>query len=239
MKPRINVHAFRQTTCENANLCVLDTIAHPMSEEGNYVGSISRNGKQITTFHLNVDSEFKHAQTDIDLATIAEKPELIFEVKLKGYVVFYVSQGKGGFQVLLNKLPSDGKSRKKPRKSPVFDSRILQQNDMFIVSLIRPGRYEIWEKYGKSKGQIRVAYPKPGKRPFVAPKPKTVNITEKGFDISELDVKASQGIVFTVEAPKSLLKINLVKPDDGPYEKGEPNNKVRWNNPLPPHTKKG
>lgn len=240
MKARINTFAFRQTRIESASLGVLGTIAHPISDEGKYVGTILQRGKQVATFQLRVDSKVTNTQVDVDLATMIPErrrregrfKEPSFAIASKGYLVLYVSQGPGGFQVLLEKLSED--KDYKGKQQLVFDNRTLRQGDLFIVSLLRPGRYEVTDRLDKNRCQIKVAYPTPNKQPYAPPPPEEIGVTEKGFNPVELGIQAAQSLVFTIKAAKASLKVNLVKPDEGPRKKGKIRDKVRWSNPSPP-----
>lgn len=240
MKARINTYAFRQTRIESASLGVLGTIAHPISDEGEYAGTVLQRGIQVATFQLRVDSEVNNPQANVDLATLIPErrrreerfKEPSFAVTSKGYLVLYVSQGPGGFHVLLDKLGVDKDYEGKPLR--VFDSRTLQQGDVFIVSLLRPGRYKVTDRLGKGRGQMKVAYPTSEKQPYAPPPPEGISVTEEGFNPTELGIRAAQGVVFTIQAAKASLTVNLVEPDEGPRKKGEIRDKVRWSNPSPP-----
>lgn len=239
MKARINTHAFRQTRIESARLGVLGTVAHPISDEGEYMGTVMRGQQQMGTFHLTVDSEVKQAQANVDLANLTpERPRNTrlrppsFAMTSKGYLVLYVSEGAGGFHVVLDKLGAEKRNEDKRRRA--FDSRQLGREDVFIVSLLRPGRYEMTDQTSRSEGRVTVAYPKPQRQPYVPPDPEKVAVTEKGFRPAELELRAAQSIVFTLGVQEASLRVQLVEPDDGPGGKGEGHGKTRWTNPLRP-----
>jgi hypothetical protein len=236
MKARVNTYALRQTTVESAGLGVLGNIAHPMSDDGEYAATVVQGKKEVATFRLKVDSKIPNPQTDVDLALLVPRlreqarryEEATFEIASKGYLVLYVSQGPGGFHVLLEKLGAD--PTKKERR--VFDSRSLQKEDLFIVTLLRPGVYEMCDQFGKAKGQIKVEYPKAGKGPYAPPEPARVNVTADAFQPGELTLGAAQSIVFSVATEKSSLAVSLTQPDDGPRKKEETPGRVRWTNPT-------
>lgn len=235
MKTRINSYAISQTRIDSAQLGVLGTIAHPMTEDAEYRGTALQDGTPIATFRLAVDSEMQNQQVDIDLASLVgfrkhndeRYKEHTFSVtSKKGYVVFYVSQGPGNFQVVLDKV-GDQKAQR------VFDSRILKKGDLFIATLLRPGIYEMTESQSRGIGKIKVNYPpKPGPKPYSPAPPESVSITEGGFQPAEVTTGPAQGIVFTMQRPTASVDIRLVKPDDGPRKDGETRDKVRWKNPL-------
>jgi len=174
MKARVNTFALRQNLVESAELGVLGTVAHQLTDEGDYRGTVYRDKTEIATFRISVEPDGKNQQADIDFAALIPHKrrqrgrfeEPTHSVVPKGYLVLYVSEGPGGFSVRLDKL---GKT--KPQR--VFDSRMLRRGDLFVVSLIRPGLYELTDSYGKGKGQITVAYPQAGKKPYVPSPPES------------------------------------------------------------------
>ena len=237
MKARINTYAFSQTLINSAGLGVLGTIAHPMNDEGDYVGTVLRQGREVGSFQLKVDSEIDDEQVNIDLASISTERtsqnrrfgEPNFEVASKGFMVLYVSEGPGDYHVLLSKLSIGRRAATRPRR--VFDSRALQDEDVFIASLLRPGRYEMTDG-GRGKGRIIVAYPTPGKKAFIPPAHAVVNVTSKGLDPAELGIRPAQGVVFNIHTTKAAIQVKLAEADDGPRDKGVTRDKVRWTNPA-------
>lgn len=235
MKTRINTYALRQTTVRSASLGVLGSVAHPMNEDGVYAGTVFQDGKPVAAFRIEVGANFSKSQADVDLALLIPRRKAMesrhdspsFELVSKGYLVMYVSEGPGGFHVALERA-----GRREDRAGSVFDSRTLQQGDLFIVTLLRPGLYEMHDDLGKAKGQIKVTYPKPGKNPYVPAEPARVDVTADGFRPAEVSVGAAQGVVFTVSTAKASLAVGLAQPDDGPRKKDERRDKVRWTNPL-------
>ncbi len=231
MKARVNTFALQQTVVESSSLAVLGMVAHPLPDEGNYQGTVYRGGSEVATFNVSVDADFKDRQADVDLSALAphrrrqreahKAPD--YSLAPESYLLLYVSQGPGGFSVRLDKL---GKG--KPKR--VFDTRNLRKGDLFVASLLRPGTYEMTNRSGEGKGQITVAYPEAGKKPYLPSPPETVVVTEKGFKPSKVKVGAAQGVVFNVEADKSAIAVSLAKPDDGPRQKGE-RDKFRWQKP--------
>lgn len=236
MKARVNIYAFRETKIQSASLGVLGNVAHPLAEDGDYLGTVFQDGKEAAAFRLRVDAQVSSPQAEVDLAGMIarsnasreQREDAVFEVKSKGYLVLYVSEGPGGFHVVLARATPDKRARN------VFDSRTLQQEDVFIVTLLRPGAYEMREEFGKAKGQIKVAYPKAGKRAFVAPNAVQVKVTSEAFDPSDVGLEAAQSVVFMVAAARASVTVGLVEPEDAPRKKDEGREKVRWTNPIPP-----
>jgi hypothetical protein len=226
MKAFINHHLFAQTTLDSGALTMLGAVIHNFAEAGIYHGTVFRGTETIARFQLMVDSESPAMQADIDLATLKTPPECccgepgseqLFSVNPKGYAVFFVSRGAGGYAVHVARVPAEGEKEQQSRKMAAlaFDSRELKEGDLFAATLIRPGTYAVTNKNAKATGQITVAYPKAGKTPYRPPEPVYVESTAEAFRPAKIAVEASQGQVYRVKVP-SRIKIELVKPDDGP-----------------------
>jgi hypothetical protein len=231
MAVRVNTHALQSTTIHSARLGALGMIIHPMAEEGNYAGTVFQGGLVVASFHLAVDKKATNTQVNVDLASrgkdeceCAEKksPDVKYELAPMGYLVLYVSEGAGGYHVVLNKLAPDAAPR------PVFDSRTLAANDQFVATILRPGSYEMIDELGKAKGKIVVAYPKLEKTPYRPAEPVHVTVTPDAFKPAEVTLGAAQSVVFKCETAKAAIKISLSKPDDGPHKQPP---KFRWVNP--------
>ena len=216
MKAFINWHMFTQTSLDSGSLTMLGAVIHNFSEPGEYLGTISRKGKAVGDFHLTVDKECPAMQVNIDLATLHRRssdkcesePGKRLKVNPKGYAVFYVSQGAGGYAVVLGTLR--GK-----RQVEVFDSRTLKEGDLFAVTLIRPGTYSVTNVKTDAKGEVVVAYPRTRKVPYRPPKPVTIECTEKRLRPNKIKIEPAQGQVYRLKVP-SRITIELVKPDVGP-----------------------
>jgi hypothetical protein len=220
VKAFVNWHIFTQTSLDSGSLTMLGTVLHNFSEPGNYIGTILRNDKAVGNFHIAVNKESPATQIDIDLATLHrrdlkpcnDKMDTSFTVNPKGYAVFYVSRGAGGYAVVVGRFDEKGKAELS------FDSRELQRGDMFAATMIRPGTYTVTNITTEANGEIVVAYPKPSKVPYRPPKPVSINCTKGRLSPNKININASQGQVYHIKTP-SRLKINLVQPDDGPSRK--------------------
>lgn len=234
MKARINTHAFRQICLESDALGVLASIAHPLAEAGKYRGVVRQDGIEVAAFRASVEVDATKQQADVDLARLADTrrrlssrvEEPLYRVKPGGWLVLFVSEGPGGFSVLVDRVEEEGGSS--------FDSRELGEGDVFIATLIRPGRYRLRERDGRYEGSLTVTYPAPGEKPYQPQPPVTVKVTSKGFDPSELSVSPTQGVVFAVQTSSAAIKIDCVEPDDGPRKAREDKEsaKFRWTNPT-------
>jgi hypothetical protein len=246
MKAYINHHLFTENPVDSGALTMACSVVHNFSEPGTYAGSIIAGTRTSFTFHLLVDDKYPALQANIDLADTpgpaAEgcdcKTERAggphFEVNPKGFVVFYVSRGPGGFAV---RVTGKLKTSDKPA---VFDSRELTEGDIFAVSLLRPGTHTVMNSTG-AKGKIVVGYPgsKKGRDLYNRAKPLEIRCTEKEFIPKEIEVEAAQGQVYRIETKsRSRIRIELAKADDGP-KVARPSGIFAWQKPPAPKTPRG
>jgi hypothetical protein len=227
----VNHHLFTQTSVDSGALTMLGTVIHRFREPGEYLGMAER-GSEARSFHVRVDAQSPAMQVNVDLASLGPVapdtpscgckhgeagPHPTFVVNPAGYVVFHVSGGAGGYRVRVGRLEQP--------KAVLFDSARLDGDDLFAVTLIRPGTYSVRNTITKARGEIVVAYPKAGKRPYQPPAPVEIECTEKTLRPSKIKLEAAQGQVYRFGTP-SRIAIELLEPDDGP-KGGEPTSPIR------------
>src|SRR5512139_1682841 len=120
---------FTQIGLDSGSLTMLGTVVHSFGEPGEYRGSVHGEGGQAV-FYVTVDKNSPVAQVNIDLATLVNPPPPSaecceeeggrnhFSVNPKGYAVFMVSQGSGGFYVHVRKAEENPQTQ-------IYDSRNL------------------------------------------------------------------------------------------------------------------
>lgn len=222
MKAFINRHLFTQTSLDSGSLTMLGAVIHNFPEPGEYIGTILWKEEAVGNFRLTVDEKCPDMQVNIDLPTLHRpiseecKSELMkhFIVNPTGYVLFHASHGAGGYAVRVGRLSEE-------RKEKLFESRELKAGDLFAATLIRPGTYSITNVITRARGEIVVAYPKIGEVPYRPPKPVSIECTEKEFEPDKIKIEAAQGQVYRIRMP-SRIRIELVKPDDGPEGARQP-----------------
>jgi hypothetical protein len=207
---------------------MLGTVIHRFRELGTYRGVALRRGETEATFTLKVTNESAASQVNIDLAGLAPaSPDTVgssccrpseggsqFTVSPQGYAVFHVGHGEGGYAVHL------GRSEKGPQPKD-FDSRELKPGDLFSAVVIRPGTYSVTNDKTGRKAELVVSYPMGrGEERYRPPAPLQIVVTEKGFSQGRIEAKPAQAQVYRIETP-ARIKIELVKPDDGPGAKKE------------------
>jgi hypothetical protein len=155
-------------------------------------------------------------QVDVDLATLHPSgpkpcepdPERRYEVRAGGRAVFYTTAGRSGYSVVVH--PPPGKDR-----TIVFDSRTLNEGDLFILTLLRPGSYRALNTYSDAVCTINVLYPEPAEHPRRSFEFEEVTLTEKGFSRTSVEVQSTQGVAFQLNAP-ARIRVELEEPVERP-----------------------
>jgi hypothetical protein len=220
-KVLVNQHLFTQTSVDSGSLTMLGVVIHRFTEPGEYMGVVER-GRETRSFRLSVDEGSSAMQANIDLATLSgghhhhadcgckhkeTGADRTYVVNPAGYVVFHVSSGSGGYVVRVGSPES--------ADAPVFDSTQLEGDDIFAVTLIRPGTYSVRNVASGARGEIVVAYPRVGQQPQQPAEPVEIECTEKTLRPAKIKIQAAQGQLYRFRTP-SRIAIELVEPDDGP-----------------------
>jgi hypothetical protein len=219
---------YTQIGLDSGALTMLATVVHTFREPGEYRGTIRKEGDGKGTFYICVDKESPVAHADIDLASLtgpgpglsdegcdcrgeSAGGERRFTVNPRGYVMFRVASGPGGYNVHVRKAAE-------AEDTKIFDSRKLGDGALFSATILRPGTYSVTNALGKGRADLTVSYPVRSKTAYRPPAALRVSVTAKGFEPSAIKLAPAQGVIFECAA-QARIKIDLVKPDDGPAGK--------------------
>jgi hypothetical protein len=230
---------FTQVGLDSAALTMLGTVVHTPRVAGEYRGTVRAGGLPEATFYVGVDPQCAVAQVNIDLAALMAPASGTtkaagecgcgsgggdtggsprFVVHPKGYIVFHVGGGAGGFSVNLRRADENPDHK-------AWDTRQLQAGDIFAAVVIRPGTYAMKNLVTGAEGELTVAYPVIGKTAFKPPPPLHVDCG-KTFEPRAVHLLPSQGLNVHVLEP-AHLKIELLRADDGP-EQRPPGTRGGW-----------
>lgn len=225
-KVHIDPNLFAQTGLDSGALTMLGAVVHRFEEPGDYRGTVRLGDEVERVFYLTVDKDSPVAAADIDLARLARSApnqtdfyedcgtdEAWFSVNPRGYALFRVSEGKGGYSVTLRRADQD-------ERTPVFTSLVLGDGALFSARVLRPGRYSVTNAAGRTRAVLVVAYPPKPFSGYRPPEPLRVAVTEEGFEPERIEAKPAQGLIFECKTPSRIV-IELVEPDDGPYGGGK------------------
>jgi hypothetical protein len=233
MKARINRNFLEQTSFDSGMPSGLGVVIHKFETPGEYEIALVQDDRVIERVPLVVAADsagrgaeqkeqtaaleggLPSAHVSIDtgqavLAPSATAAEAIrpYTVRAGGYLSFTATRHEDAAAIV-------ARSQREGEREELFDSRRLNHGDMFAVTLVRPGRYELRNTETDARGQVTVAYPTVGDEPYRPPGPVAVECTDQGFSDSEIDLMPAQGIIFRIRTA-SRIQINLVEPDDGP-----------------------
>jgi hypothetical protein len=241
MATTLDRNFFTQVGLDSGALTMLGVIVHTFGEPGEYRGLVLSDDNNEATFYVSVDRECAVAGVNIDLASLAGTAPTSatgseatgpragcgcgqasvesgaagprYVVHPKGYAVFHVSGGPGGYAVNVRKAVED------PEVRP-YDSRTLVPGDIFSAILVRPGHYSIRNALNDARAQVMVSYPGVGRVAYRPPAPEDVEV---GTTITpaRINLKPMQALNFNVSSDARLV-IELEEADDGPRAQEAP-----------------
>jgi hypothetical protein len=236
---RLNRTMLQQIDANSGALGMLGAIVHAPRQAGDYSGTVYRDEQAVGEFSLRVTDDGP-LQVHVDLAaqglhggsgrlgrSRVDDPccddagsdgtgAQTYTVGRQGHAVFHVSSGSG-YSVQLAALGTkEGHADVK-----TWDSRELQEGDLFAITLLRPGAYRFENEVARAEGDVRLAYPQRGKIAYRPPDALRVAVTQAGFEPHHVELQPVQGLVYEIHAG-ARITISLTEPDDGPQKPDEP-----------------
>ena len=230
MNVTLDRNLFTQIGLDSASLTMLGSVVHSFSQAGDYRAVVHEGPKVLAAFAIRSDAASSNAQATIDLATLTSVPDPShpegcqccakgakdvgqreFVVNPRGFVLFHVSRGAGGYYVHARRADAE-------QEDKGYDSRSLVPGDVFTAIVLRPGSYTMTNSLTGAKGELVVTYPKPGEKRYRPGAPVRVICHEKGLEPDRVKIGPGQGVIFESRVP-ARIQIKLEKPDDGPKTK--------------------
>lgn len=218
MKLNINRHMLTKNSWDSGSITSLSALMHRFAEPGSYQAAVLLGTDTAARFSLIVDEKAQEIPVKIDLGAI-DQP--VYTVNPRCYTVFQAPRGSGGYSIVVSKA-------KEGKKASIFDSRELQNGDMYIAAPLIPGHYAFTNQTGAG-GHLEVVRPDKGKIHFIAvagkqkmrqsaPEPVSVECTEKLFRPDKIRIQSGQSVAFNIKAPNSRIRIGLEKKEEGPVK---------------------
>ena len=225
MRAILNRQMFSARTFDSGALGVLASVVHQFPDPGRYEAVIRHGHKAIRSVPFEVSESSSNMQLDIDLALPAQPRaggeadceckgthaasggSTLPSVSPKGYVLFHVSHGDGGYAVLVGRQGTE---------VPAFDSTALNTGDLFVVSLLAPTRYTMTNRRGKASGTIVVRMAHDHLRKLASSEAIYVESSHETFSPADVQAASAQGIVFRV---RDSARIVIEQVDDPPEKK--------------------
>jgi hypothetical protein len=143
------------------------------------------------------------------------------------YASFTAAPGRGARAVVRRAGGAEGEEKVE------FDTETLGAEDVFAVTLVRPGTYSLRDTIQKSEGRIVVTYPVIGDTPYRPADPVEIRAAGAGFSPDSVTLGPGQGLIVRIENA-SRITVDLVKPDEGPHGRSGPTPKGHWRQPRRP-----
>jgi hypothetical protein len=240
MRAILNRQMFTARTFDSGAIGVLASLVHQFPSPGRYEAVIRRGDKPIRSVSFEVSDASPNMQLDIDLAP-PEQPRGSGDddcackgshasgtsprtVSPKGYVLFHVSRGDGGYSVLVVQQGSD---------KPAFDSTRLGAGDLFALSLLAPTRYKMTNRIGKATGTIVVRMAPEVLRKLATAEAIYVETSQDEFSPADVQAGSAQGIVFRVRDAARIVIEQVEEPPDDKKPRS-PRRIVMLRAPAPP-----
>jgi len=203
-KAIINRGTILQNGFDSGRLTPLCVVIHEFQSAGEFQGKVYQDDRPVSNFRLSVNKNSTNKQVNIDLATLTPEeprqsgaqPQARFDLQPGGNAVFYVSSGRGGNAVTINQIGL--------QSFVVFDSRSLDKGDIFLVTLLRPGQYQLTNAITKIESQVRVNYPIAAGAPLKKLELQTTSVGPKQFGTASLEMQAIQGLAVRCDTPSRL-----------------------------------
>lgn len=199
---------------DSGALTMLGAVVSQFPEPGDYRGTVRRGDAIERVFYLSVDQDSPVGAADVDLAKLAadlpqhqdetnddcspDDTRTRFEVNPRGYVLFRVSGGLGGYSVNIRRADPD-------EKAPVFNSAVLRDGDTFSARVLQPGRYSVTNALGEASAALSVAYPPAPFSGYRPPQPLHLDVTEQGFRPEVIEIMPAQGLIFGCHTPARIV----------------------------------
>jgi hypothetical protein len=206
-----------QIGLDSGALTMLGAVVHSFREPGQYRGTVRSGDLPEAVFYISVDKSCAVAHATIDLAKLVPATDatpcrpppgdLRFLVHPKGFVLFNVSGGPGGYSVNVRRATEDPEVK-------AYDSRRLEPGDVFSGVLFRPGTYSIRNLLSQATAEASVAYPVVGDTAYRPPAAAVAQCAET-IEPHRIELQPMQGLNFEIKVP-ARIRIELTAPDDGP-----------------------
>jgi hypothetical protein len=216
----LNRFIITQTNLDSGSLTVLATVVHRFKKTGQYYGIITKGEKIAGRFSIYVcecamDQASNIQSLKIDLKSLDQPESQQMECQnqslhlgLNGYASFFVSTGAGGYSFEIQRGGQESAGEKE------LDSNNLKEEDLFVATILRPGKYAITNVNNRTKAELKINYPEIGKTKKQS-EPAKVECTKEAMTPNSIRINPAQPLLFNFKTP-SRIKIELIEPEDRP-----------------------
>lgn len=220
MSLRVARETIMQEEFDSGSLTPLCSVIHFVQEAGLYIGQVSHGKEVVGTFRMQAVAEGAALQTNVNLATVRGTQAEARRVNAPGGVVFYSSFGTIGYSVKLWRTEGG-------RRELEFDSQKLGDEDLFAVTLLHPGDYEVADERDGSLCRLYVGERKPAKKPYRPPAPAIAGLGDRAMsEATSAPLSPAQTQVFRAEG-HARIKVRLAD-NSRAQARGKSSGKAEW-----------
>jgi hypothetical protein len=206
MSLRVARDIVMQQDFDSAALTPLCSLIHFIEQPGLYIGEVVHGDNVVGSFRVQAVGDGAARQANIDLALVRGMQEPVHLVLAGGALVFHSSSGTIGYAV---KLWRAGEKR----RTVEFDSRKLGADDLFGVTLLYPGNWEVTDEKDRPLCGLTVKACKRSKKPYRAPAAAMMGLGKESLEGEEpASLKQVQTQVFKAEG-RARIKVRLAQAD--------------------------
>jgi hypothetical protein len=229
----LNRAMFEVTSFDSAAPAGAAAVVHRFAEQGQFVVSMHGPDRVLDTRVLNVAAEHTAGGVTVDVGDSRPRPgrpappcqPSRLTLAEGGYACFTAAPGRGNRAMV--RRAGGG-----PDGEVMFDTQRLGADDVFAVTLVRPGTYAIRDTVQGTEGRVVVTYPVIGDKPYRPADPVEVHARGGGLDPASVTIGPGQGLLVRV-ADASRITVDLLEPDDGPHGDPGPRPRGSWKPPRP------
>ena len=198
MAVNVNLAILEATRFSSDSIGPLVFAVHAL-EAGIYAGEVYAGDRRAGVLEISVVEDRTSPQVSIDLCKLnGGGPEAVRRYSCglhegKGYALFFSSHGATAYRVILSR---DGE--------PVYDSRRPAEGDLWGLTLLRPGPYEMRTGARGAAGRIEVKPLERAKDGLPASQAAQVRVTGEKLDPAKLSIRSGDGVVFTLDGKTTL-----------------------------------
>lgn len=185
----LNRSLFEKKDYDSKFVSVLQSLHHRFVNEGHYTCNIYNRNRLIKTFNISVGKENKILTNNLDVNEILRNRSDHYNSSINNYIGFYVSNGFMQYSISI--------FHSKSKQEIEFDSSNLRMNDVFCVSLIRPGKYIVENRIISARMLVEVF---PFDKRSVSPK--KIEVKEK-FELEKIELMQTETLFFIINNEKN------------------------------------
>ena len=204
----LNRPVFAQQGFDSSAITVLTTLFHRFERAGDYDLIIQRDGQVIHRTNVRIEEQDAPLQENIDMASERLDRDPGYRLAAGGVMGFYASEGTGRYTVRISQI------QEREKQTLLDNTEVVPAGDLFAVTLVRPGTYEVSNEDGKAVCTVEVSLPQGEKHR--TEEAVVIEVGEGGsYKPRTARLLAGQTVVFHCTAP-ARIRLTLAKENRPP-----------------------